>query len=99
MIYRKRELVSVFIEMMQKDFKNVLTGWMYRHPHIQNSEFHDEYWKSPSEKLIDENKEVIALSDYHIDLPTCDLNKIFFDILDIIHSANLLPNITSPSIS
>ena len=68
MIYKKRELEPVFIEIIQKDFKNIVVGCIYRHPCMQQSEFNDEYLRSLSEKLISENKEVILLSDFNIDL-------------------------------
>ena len=49
------------------------------------------------EKLISENKEVILLGDFNIDLLKCDSNKNVSDFLDIIYSTNLVPNITSPT--
>ena len=82
MIYRTRELKSVFIEMMQKGFKNIYAGWIYRYPRIQHSKFNHEYLKFLSEKLIDETKEVILIGDYNnIDLPKCDLKKMFLIFL------------------
>ena len=97
MIYKKRELESVSIETIQKDFKNIVVGCIYRHPCMQQSEFNDEYLKPLSEKLISRNKEVILLSDFNIDLLECESNKNVSDFLDIIYSTNLLPNITSPT--
>ena len=97
MIYKKRELESVFIEIIQKDSKNNVVGCIYRHPCMQQCEFIDEYLKPLSEKLISENKEVILLGDFNIDLLKCDSNKNVSDFLDIIYSTNFLPNITSPT--
>ena len=75
MIYKKRELESVFIEIIRKDSKNIVVGCIYRHPYMQQSELIDEYLKPLSEKLISENKEVILLGDFSIDLLKCDSNK------------------------
>ena len=99
MIYKKRELESVFIETIQKDSKNMVAGCIYRHPCMQQSEFNDEYLKPLSKKLISENKEVILLGDFIIDLLKCDSNKNVSDFLDIIYSTNLAltSNITSPT--
>ena len=72
-------------------------GCIYRHPCMQQSEFNEEYLKPLSEKLISENKEVILLGDFNIDLLKCDSNKNVSDFLDIIYSTNLVPNITSPT--
>ena len=63
---------------------------------MQHSEFNDEYLKPHSEKLISENKGVILLSDFNIDLLKCDSNKNVSNFLDI-YSTNLVPNITSPT--
>ena len=41
-IYKKRELESVFIAMIQKDSKNMVVGCTYRYPCMQHSEFNDE---------------------------------------------------------
>ena len=88
---------SVFIEIIQKNSKNMVVGCIYRHPCMQHSEFNDKYLKPLSEKLISENKEVILLGDFNIDLLKCDSNKNNSDFLDIIYSTNLVPNITSPT--
>ena len=64
---------------------------------MQQSEFIDEYLKPLTEKLISENREVILLGDFNIDLLKWDSNKNVSDFLDIKYSTNLLPNITSPT--
>ena len=64
---------------------------------MQQSEFIGEYLKPASEKSIVENKEVLLLGEFNIDLLKCDSNKNVSDFLDIIYSTNLLPNITSPT--
>ena len=97
MIYKKRELESAFIEIIQKDSKNIAVGCIYRHPCLQQKEFNDEYLKPLLEKLTLENKEVILLGDFNIDLLKCDSNKKFSDFLDILYSTNLIPNINSPT--
>ena len=94
MIYKKGNLSQVFIEIIQKHSKNIVVGYIYRHPCMQQSDFNDEYLKPLSERLFSENNEVILLGDFNIDLLKCDLNKNVSDFLDIIYSTNLL-NITS----
>ena len=93
MIHKERELESVFIEIIQKDSKNIVVGCIYRHPCMQQSDFNDEYLKPLPEILISENKEIILLRDFNIDFLKCDSNKNVFDFLNIIYSINLLPNI------
>ena len=88
---------SVFIEIIQKDSKHMVVGYIYRHPCMQHSELNDEYRKPLSEKLIRENKETIFLGDFRVDLLKCHLNKNNSDFIDIIYSTNLVPNITAPN--
>ena len=97
MIYKKRELESVFIEIIQKNSKNMVVGCIYRHPHMQHSVFNDEYLNPLSEKLISHNKQVILLGDFNIDILECDSNKNVSDFLDITYSTNLVPSSTSPT--
>ena len=48
---------------------------------MHRSEFNDEYLKPLSEKLISENKEVILIGDFNIDLLKGDSNKNVSDFL------------------
>ena len=50
---------------------------IYGNPCMQHSEFNEEYLKPLSEKLINDNKEVILLGDFNIDLLKCDSNRLF----------------------
>ena len=75
----------------------MVVGCIQGHPCMQHSEFNDKYRKSLSEKLISQNKEVILLGDFNIDLLKCDSNKNVSDFLDIIHSTNFVTKITSPT--
>ena len=64
MIYKKRELEPVFIEIIPKDPKNIVVECIYRYTCMQQNEFNDEYLKLFSEKINRENKEVILLGDF-----------------------------------
>ena len=59
----------------------MVVGGIYRHPCMQHSEFNDEYLKPLSEKLISENKEVVLIGDFNIDLLKGDSNKNVSDFL------------------
>ena len=48
---------------------------------MHRSEFNDEYLKPLSEKLISENKEVVLIGDFNIDLLKGDSNKNVSDFL------------------
>ena len=65
MIYKKRELEPVFIEIIPKDPKNIVVECINRYTCMQQNEFNDEYLKLFSEKINRENKEVILLGDFN----------------------------------
>ena len=48
---------------------------------MHRSEFNDEYLRPLSEKLISENKEVVLIGDFNIDLLKGDSNKNVSDFL------------------
>ena len=48
---------------------------------MHRSDFNDEYLKPLSEKLISENKEVVLIGDFNIDLLKGDSNKNVSDFL------------------
>ena len=53
----------------------MVVGCIYRHPCMQHSELNYKYIKPVSENLISENKKVILLGDFNIDLLKCNSNK------------------------
>ena len=61
LIYKKREMESVFTEIIQKDSTNMVVGCIYRHPSMQHGKFNDKYLKPFSEKLIRETKKLYYL--------------------------------------
>ena len=61
-------------------------------------EFNDLFLEYPTETLTKENnKEVILLRDFNIDLIKSNSNADASEFLDVIYSSNLLPHITSPT--
>ena len=67
---------------------------VYMHP----KEFNDLFLKSLTERFTKKNnKEVILLGDFNIDLIKSNSNANALEFLDVIYSSNLLPHITSPT--
>ena len=54
-IYKSKELESTFIEIVNKKKKNILVGYIYRHPCIDN--FNDDYLQPLLAKLSSQNKQ------------------------------------------
>ena len=97
-VEKEKELESIFIEILQKTSSSVINGCIYRHPRIYPKEFNDLFLKSLRERLTKENnKEVILLGDFNIDLIKSNLNANASEFFGVIYTSNLLPHITSPT--
>ena len=69
---------------------------IYRHPCMHHKEFNDLFLKSLTERPTRENnKEIILMGDFNIDLVKSNSNANASKFLDVIYSSNLLPHITS----
>ena len=83
-IYKKNELESTFIEILTSSGKNIIVGCRYRHPCMHPSEFNDIYLKDLLENLSHENKTIVIMGDFNIDLLKYDTEKDSADFLDSI---------------
>ena len=97
-INKDKELESTFIEILTKNSKDILIGCIYRYPCMHPKEFNNLFLKSLTNKLNKENnKEIILLGDFNIDLIKTNSNNNAPEFLDIIYSSYLIPHITSPT--
>ena len=96
-IYKKSELESTFIEILTSSGKNIIVGCIYRHPCMHPSEFNDIYLKDLLENLSHENKTIVIMGDFNIDLLKYDTEKDSADFLDSMYASFLLPYISTPS--
>ena len=67
-MYKSKQLESVFIEICYKNKKNIIVGCIYRHPVMDLDEFNNEYFDPLMEKLLKEDKKLVLLGDFNIDL-------------------------------
>ena len=95
-IYKPNQLESTFIEVIQIK-KTFIAGCIYRHPSVEISDFNKYYLSNLIEKLSLENKKIVLLGDFNVDLLNYDSNHDVSDFLDTMHSNLLLPHITSPT--
>ena len=97
-VEKENELESIFIEILQKTFKNIIIGCIYRHPCMHPKEFNHLTERLLTERLTKENnKEVILRGDFNIDFIMSNSKANASEFLDVIYSSNLLPHITSPT--
>ena len=96
-IYKYKELESVFIEIINRKGKNTIVGCIYRHPCMEVTEFNDVFLQNILEKLSYENKEIIIMGDFNIDILKYDTNSDSAMFLDNMYENLLLPYIISPT--
>ena len=95
-IYESGELESTFIEIINHKKSNILVGCVYRHPVMDLNEFNDYYLNELLYKLSSENKSVILLGDFNVDLMKYD-NHSTNEFLDSLSLHLFLPHITQPT--
>ena len=71
-IYKSAELESTFIEIINHKKSNILVGCIFSHSVMNLNEFNDYYLNQLSHKLSSENKPVILLGDFNVDLMKYD---------------------------
>ena len=96
-IYESKQLESVFVEILsEKNGQNLIVGCVYKHPNLDVSDFNN-YLHRLLEKISGENKKIVLLGDFNIDLLKLDLHDDSSMYFDIISSFGLLPTILRPT--
>ena len=95
--YKSKNLESVFIEINQPNKSNLIVGLIYRHPCMALDEFNNHFLSTLLDKTSNENKTMILLGDFNIDLLKCDDKPNHSKFLDILCSHALLPSILLPT--
>ena len=96
-IYRSKELESVFIEIIISKGKNTIVGYVYQHPCMNPIEFIDIYLSELLQNFLKEDKTIMLMGDFNIDLLKYDHNTDRASCLDSLHTNFLLPYISTPS--
>ena len=96
-IYKKKQLETTFIEIINPNGKNIIVGCIYRHPCMEVSEFNDYYLHELLTKLNKEKKQIVLMGDFNIDILKYDNNSDSSNFLDNMYTNSLIPYITAPS--
>ena len=67
-IYKKSELESTFIEVINSQKSNIIIGSIYRHPSRDLDDFNKNILNKLLEKVLKEDKSVYLLGDFNINL-------------------------------
>ena len=74
-MYKAKELELTFIEIINKKRKNLIVGCIYKHSTLNNQDFINSYVLPLLEKLSYENKQVMLMGDFNINLLNYNTNK------------------------
>ncbi|XP_065654555.1 uncharacterized protein LOC136081185 [Hydra vulgaris] len=96
-IQNNKELESTFIEILLPSEKNIIVGCIYCHPCMSTSEFNITYIQTLLDKLSLENKNIVLLGDFNINLLKYDSCNDVSNFLDLMCSFSLFPLITQPT--
>ena len=87
---------SKFIEIIRPNSKNIIVGYIYRHPRMSVDDFNNNYIMPLLVEISSRNKEIFLLGDFNRDLLKSDSVKDC-DHLDIFSSLNMLSDIILPT--
>ena len=90
-----KKLEPIFIEVLSKSQENMVVNLIYKHANLPVTEFNECY--PLLNKLSLENKDVILMGDFNVDLLHYENHNQSRDILDKKFSASLKPHITTPT--
>ena len=77
--------------------KNTLAGCICKHPGLTTQEFNFDFLQPLIDKLATENKDIVLLGDFHVDLLHHESNNPTREFLDLMYSILLTPQITVPT--
>ena len=90
---------SNWIEIKNKNHKNVIVGSIYRHPHDNLDIFNSflEYLETTLTKLNQENKEIYLCGDFNCDILKIDYQNSYKTFYNLLLSYGLSPFILLPT--
>jgi len=96
-MYLPRELESVFVEISFSQKSNFIVGCIYKHPAMPISIFNTEFLSPFLQYVSRENKTLVLLGDFNIDLLKHSTNREVSNFLDILGSHLIIPHVLLPT--
>ena len=94
-LYSSKLLESVFVEIINPNKPNSIVGVIYRHPCMSLKSFNLDFLTPFLHKVSLENKELILLGDFNVNLLSTDEDSSHF--LDCLGSNLVMPQILLPT--
>ena len=95
--YKPKQLESVFVEICNRNKKNLIIGCIYRHPSMDLNLFNTDFLSSLLHKLDNENKQLSLIGDFNINLMNSNSNSDTASFFERISSSLLVPHIIFPT--
>ena len=92
-IYKKNELESTIIEIMNPKKSNIIVGTIYKHPSMDFTDFNSNYLNNTLEKVSKEQKSVFLLGGFNINLLNYNVHNPTNEFLDSLAANSFLPYI------
>ena len=90
-------LESTFIEILNKKQNNLIIGCVYKHLKHEIKDFTNNHMMPLLDKLSNENKDLMIMGDFNVNLINFNDDKNISNFLDIMPSHSFLPFITTPT--
>ena len=88
---------STFIEILNKKQKHMIIGCVYKLSKHEVSDFPNNYITPLLDKLSNENKDIMIMGDFHVNLINYNDGKNTGNLFDTMFSQSFLPYITTPT--
>ena len=95
-MFKKKMIESTFIKILIKKQKNLIIGCVYKHPKLKVKDFKNNHMMPLLAKLSNENKDVMIMVDFNVNLINSNNDKNTSNFLDAMLSHSFLPFITTP---
>ena len=96
-IYKKNELESTFIEIVNPKKSNIIVGVIYRHPSMDLADFNSNYLNKLLENISKEQKSMFPLVDFNVNLLNYNEHNQTNEFLDSLASNSFISLILQPT--
>ena len=96
-MYKPKQLGSVFIEICNKNIRNIVIGCIYKHPSVELNELNETFLDPLMEELPAKDKSLYLMGDFNIDLMKMDSDNHTSTFFDSMTSNLFVPHLIYPT--
>ena len=95
--YKKNELESTFIEIVNPKKSNIIVGVIYKHPSTDLTDFNCNYLNQLLENIFKEQNSIFLLGDFNVNLLNYNEHNQTNEFLESLASNSFIPLILQPT--